>query len=112
MASMSEVWELTKDGGDDRFQWDVLVRSPRRCGLARVLSAMGATVLAEPGGGLLVAGLHSWKIAASAAAHHIPIQELTVRRGAPARCEGLAFDSPEAARLGSRGPGLITWKGK
>jgi ABC-2 type transport system ATP-binding protein len=70
-ASMQELAE--------RFQRDVFVRSPRRCGLTRVLTGMGATVLAEPGGGLSVTGVEAWKIAAAAAARHIPIQELTPR---------------------------------
>lgn len=58
---------------------DVFVRTPRRNGLARVLTARGATVLAEPGGGLSVVGMESWRIASVAAAHYIPIQELTPR---------------------------------
>jgi len=60
---------------------DVFVRSPRRNGLTRVLNARGATVLAEPGGGLSVIGMDSWRIASIAAAHYIPIQELTPRNG-------------------------------
>jgi hypothetical protein len=40
---------------------------------------MGARVLAEPCGGLSVAGLDACKIASAAAAHYIPIQELTPR---------------------------------
>lgn len=63
----------------ERFQRDVLVRSPRRSGLTRVLTSMGATVRAEPGGGLSVTGVDSWRIASAAAEHHIPIQELTPR---------------------------------
>ena len=63
----------------DRFWRDVFVRSPRRSGLARVLTGMGATVLAEPSGGLSVTGMEAWRIAAAAAAHQIPIQELTPR---------------------------------
>jgi ABC-2 type transport system ATP-binding protein len=63
----------------DRFHRDVLVRSPRRSGLARVLTGMGATVRAESGGGLSVTGIDSWKIASAAAEHHIPLQELTPR---------------------------------
>lgn len=65
----------------ERFQRDVLVRSPRRSGLTRVLTSMGATVRTEPHGGLLVIGMDSWRIAAAAAEHHIPIQELTPRSG-------------------------------
>lgn len=70
-ASMSEL--------TDRFRRDVFVRTPRRGGLTRVLSGMGATVLAEPSGGLSVTGLDAWRIASAAAEHHIPIQELTPR---------------------------------
>jgi ABC-2 type transport system ATP-binding protein len=61
------------------FQRDVFVRSPRRSGLARVLTGMGATVLVEPSGGLSVNGMEAWRIASAAAAHYIPIQELTPR---------------------------------
>jgi ABC-2 type transport system ATP-binding protein len=64
-----------------RFRRDVFVRTPRRGGLTRVLTDMGATVLAEPGGGLSVTGLDAWRIASAAAAHYIPIQELTPRSG-------------------------------
>ncbi len=60
-------------------QRDVFVRSPRRSGLTRVLTGMGATVLPEPDGGLSVTGMAAWRIAAAAAAHYIPIQELTPR---------------------------------
>jgi ABC-2 type transport system ATP-binding protein len=40
---------------------------------------MGARVLPEPGGGLSVTGMDAWRIASAAAAHYIPIQELTPR---------------------------------
>jgi ABC-2 type transport system ATP-binding protein len=63
----------------DRFHRDVLVRSPRRGGLTRVLTGLGATVRAESGGGLSVTGIDSWRIASAAAQHHIPLQELTPR---------------------------------
>jgi len=86
IAGMSEVRELTKDITEtsvreltERFGGDVFVRSPRRSGLTRVLAGMGATVLAEPGGGLSVTGLDAWRIASAAAAHCMPIQELTPR---------------------------------
>lgn len=59
---------------------EVFVRTPRRGGLARVLTEQGATVVTEPGGGLSVCGLAPWRIAAAAADRHIPIQELTPRR--------------------------------
>lgn len=101
---MTEVGELTKDYDETQnadqllltergesveesitaeptecVRCDVFVRSPRRGGLTKVLVGMGATVLAEPGGGLSVTGMDAWRIAAAAAAHHIPIQELTPR---------------------------------
>jgi ABC-2 type transport system ATP-binding protein len=63
----------------ERSQRDVFVRSPRRGGLTKVLTSMGATVLAEPGGGLSVTGMEAWRIATAAAEHCIPIQELTPR---------------------------------
>jgi hypothetical protein len=74
IVDMIEVCELTK-----QVQCDVFVRSPRRSGLARVLTDMGATVLAESGRGLSVKGMDACKIASAAAAHYIPIQELTPR---------------------------------
>jgi hypothetical protein len=58
---------------------NVFVRSPRRGGLTRLLTGMGATVVAEPGRGLSVTGMGACEIASAAAAHYIPIQELTLR---------------------------------
>lgn len=72
---MTEVCELT---GRLRRR-DVFVRSPRRSGLTRVLTSMGATVLAEKDHGLSVTGMDPCRIASAAAAHYIPIQELTPR---------------------------------
>ncbi len=66
---------------NERLARDVFVRSPRIGGLTKVLTGMGATVRAEPGGGLLVTGMDAWRIASAAAAHYIPIQELTPRYG-------------------------------
>jgi ABC-2 type transport system ATP-binding protein len=63
----------------ERFPRDVFVRTPRRGGLTRLLTGLGATVLPEPGGGLSVTGMDAWKIASAAAEHYIPIQELTPR---------------------------------
>jgi predicted transcriptional regulator of viral defense system len=74
IASMIEAPELT-----EQSLRDVFVRSPRRGGLTRVLTGMGATVSAEPGGGLSVAGLDACAIAFAAASHYIPIQQLTPR---------------------------------
>jgi ABC-2 type transport system ATP-binding protein len=83
IAGMIETRELTKDCATreltERFRRDVFVRTPRRSGLTRVLTGMGATVLAEPDGGLSVTGLDAWRIASAAATHYIPIQELTPR---------------------------------
>ncbi|MDQ3762844.1 MAG: ATP-binding cassette domain-containing protein [Actinomycetota bacterium] len=73
------ITEISSRELAERFRRDVFVRSPRRSGLSRVLTGMGATVLAEPGGGLSVTGMDAWRIASAAAAHYIPIQELTPR---------------------------------
>ena len=75
IAGMIEVRELSK-----HVEGDVFVRSPRRSGLTKILTSMGATVLAEPGHGLSVTGMDAYRIASAAAAHYIPIQELTSRR--------------------------------
>jgi hypothetical protein len=74
-AGMIAVRELSKYVGGDVF-----VRSPRRNGLTKMLTNMGATVLAEPGDGLSVTGMDAYRVASAAAAHYIPIQELTSRR--------------------------------
>ncbi|PZS15567.1 MAG: hypothetical protein DLM60_16920 [Pseudonocardiales bacterium] len=76
---MIEVGELTQ-----QVRRDVYVRSPRRSGLTKVLTAMGATVLTESGHGLSVTGMDPCTIASTAAAHYIPIQQLTPRT-APAQ---------------------------
>lgn len=65
-GGMIMVGELTK-----QVRHDVFVRSPRRSGLARVLTSMGATVRAEPGCGLSVTGMDPCSIASAAAAHYI-----------------------------------------
>ena len=72
IIGMIQPRELTK-----QLRCDVFVRSPRRSGLSRVLTAMGATVRAEPGHGLSVTGMGPATIASAAAAHYIPIQQLT-----------------------------------
>jgi hypothetical protein len=71
---MTQARELTK-----QVRCDLFVRTPRRGGLSRVLTAMGATVRAEPGHGLSVTGMDACTIASAAAAHYIPIQHLTPR---------------------------------
>ncbi len=77
------ITETSVRGLTERFRRDVFVRTPRRGGLTRVLTGMGAAVLAEPGGGLSVTGLADWRIASAAAAHFMPIQELTPRGASP-----------------------------
>lgn len=72
---MAEVSELSK-----QVRCGVFVRSPRRTGLAKVLSGLGATVRAESHRGLWVTGMDACSIASAAAAHYIPIQELTPRK--------------------------------
>ena len=74
IIAMIQAPELTK-----QVRCDVFVRSPRRSGLSRVLTAMGPTVRAEPGHGLLVTGVPACTIASAAAAHYIPIQQLMLR---------------------------------
>ena len=74
IVGMIEAPELTK-----QVRHNVFVRSPRRSGLTRVLTSMGATVRAESGHGLSVTGVDACTIASAAAAHYIPIQELTPR---------------------------------
>ena len=71
--------EISRQELTERCRRDVFVRSPRRSGLTGVLTGMGATVLPEPDGGLSITGMDSWRIASVAAAHYIPIQELTPR---------------------------------
>ncbi len=72
IIGMIQSRELTK-----QLRCEVFVRSPRRSGLSRVLTAMGATVRTEPGHGLSVTGMDPGTIASAAAAHYIPIQQLT-----------------------------------
>ncbi|MET8849808.1 ATP-binding cassette domain-containing protein [Amycolatopsis sp. NPDC004625] len=70
----SSMADLTRfDGGD------VLVRTADATPLPSLLTARGATVTAEPGHGLAVTGLAPGDIAAIAAAHGIPLLELTPR---------------------------------
>jgi ABC-2 type transport system ATP-binding protein len=62
---------------------DVMVRSPRGGDLAGLLAAGGAAVTADPSGGLVVTGLDAGQIGDLAAAHGIPVHELTPRRASP-----------------------------
>jgi hypothetical protein len=75
IIAMTQARELTKQVCCDMF-----VRTPRRSGLSRVLTAMGATVRTESGHGLSVTGMDACTIASAAAAYYIPIQQLTLRR--------------------------------
>ncbi|MFD7658607.1 ABC transporter ATP-binding protein [Actinosynnema sp. NPDC059797] len=61
-----------------RFQEDVLVRSPERGELGRVLEEAGASVATEDGA-LLVRGLGAADIADLAASRRLPVHELTPR---------------------------------
>jgi ABC-2 type transport system ATP-binding protein len=58
---------------------DVLVRSPLATDLRRLLASRDATVTAEPDGGLAVSGMDAPRISEIAAAHGIPVYELTTR---------------------------------
>ncbi len=55
------------------------MRSPRASELAELLTARGAAVTAEPGGGLAVTGMDAPAIADLAAAHGIAVHELVPR---------------------------------
>jgi ABC-2 type transport system ATP-binding protein len=74
LVAETSMAELT-----DRFRRDVLLRSPRQAALTAVLESAGATVHAEPGGGLSVRGMDATGISELAAARGIPLYELTPR---------------------------------
>ncbi|WP_410575458.1 ATP-binding cassette domain-containing protein [Amycolatopsis sp. cmx-4-61] len=74
LLSDSGMAELVRSGGGD-----VLVRTAVDTPLASLLTGRGATVTAEADHGLAVAGLTPGDIAAIAAAHRIPLLELTPR---------------------------------
>ena len=78
IVSVMEACEPVKPA-----QCEVFVPSLRRRGRARVLISMGATVATKYDHGLSVTGLDTTKIASGAAAHYIPIQELTPRSTPP-----------------------------
>jgi ABC-2 type transport system ATP-binding protein len=59
---------------------DVLVRSPRVTELAALLTAGGAAVTTEEGGGVAVTGLDTPAIADIAARHGIAVHELVPRK--------------------------------
>ena len=73
---------------------DVLVRSPRAAELTGLLTAAGAAVATEPGGGLAVTGLDAPAIADLAAARGLPVHELTARQ---ASLEEAYLDLTEAS---------------
>jgi ABC-2 type transport system ATP-binding protein len=64
---------------ESRGRHDVLVRTPQADDLAALLTAHGATVTAESGGGLAVTGLEAPAIADLAAARGLPVHELVPR---------------------------------
>lgn len=84
LCGMVELRQLIKDaeaaGSGPR---DVFVRTPRRGGLVKLLTGMGATVHTEPDGGLSVTGMDAPAIALAASRRCIPIHELTPRGAAP-----------------------------
>jgi ABC-2 type transport system ATP-binding protein len=71
-SSVADFVRLTARG-------DVFVRSARDGELAALLTAKDAKVAAEPAGGIAVTGLDQREIGDLAAAHGIPIYELTPR---------------------------------
>jgi ABC-2 type transport system ATP-binding protein len=75
---------LLADTATDRFvaanaRHDVLVRSSRAAELTGLLAERGATVSQQDDGGLSVTGLDGLAVADLAAAHGIPVHELTPR---------------------------------
>jgi ABC-2 type transport system ATP-binding protein len=75
---------LLADTATDRFvaanaRHDVLVRSSRSAELTGLLAERGATVSQQDDGGLSVTGLDAPAVADLAAAHGIPVHELTPR---------------------------------
>ncbi|MGI5211742.1 ABC transporter ATP-binding protein [Plantactinospora sp. CA-290183] len=63
----------------DRFERDVLVRSPGAAQLAPILTGLGASVTATDDGGLVAVGVDAPTIGDAAAAASIPIHGLTPR---------------------------------
>ncbi|KHD74228.1 ABC transporter ATP-binding protein [Actinoplanes utahensis] len=64
---------------NDRFERDVLVRTPRPADLTAVLTRLGATVTRATDGDLIVLGMDAPIIGDAAAANRIPIHGLTPR---------------------------------
>jgi ABC-2 type transport system ATP-binding protein len=73
---------------------DVLVRSPHAEELARLLTARQAVLSTEPDGGLAVSGLDARQVSELAAAHGIPVYELTTR---PASLEAAYMELADGA---------------
>jgi ABC-2 type transport system ATP-binding protein len=63
----------------ERFERDVLVRSPRAAQLAPILTGLGASVTTTEDGGLVAVGVDAPTIGDAAAAASIPIHGLTPR---------------------------------
>jgi ABC-2 type transport system ATP-binding protein len=79
---------------NNRFQRDVLVRSPRAAELAPILSGIGATLSHADDGDLVAIGVDAATIADAAAAASIPIHGLTPRS---ATLEDIYLDMTEEA---------------
>jgi ABC-2 type transport system ATP-binding protein len=71
-ASLAEFVQSSSVG-------DVLVRSPRAADLVRLVTEQRAVVVTEPDGGLAVSGMDTREVSELAAAHGIPVYELTAR---------------------------------
>ncbi|MEV7623846.1 ATP-binding cassette domain-containing protein [Actinoplanes sp. NPDC089786] len=71
--------ETSMAGLRDRFERDVLVRSPSAAELAPILAGLGATVTNTEDGGLAVTGADASTIGDAAASASIPIHGLTPR---------------------------------
>ncbi len=83
---------------------DVLVRSPRRGDLARLLTAHGATAAPEGDGGLAVSGMGAAAIAGLAAGDGIGVHELTPRHASLEQAYlDITKDSVEYHALGEAG---------
>ncbi|MGW5366002.1 ABC transporter ATP-binding protein [Actinopolymorpha pittospori] len=74
------VADTSVDELAERYARGVLVRSPRAAELRDVLTSAGATVAVEADGGLSVTGVDVARIGDLAAAHGIPVYEVTPRR--------------------------------
>lgn len=99
------VADTSVDELAERYARGVLVRSPRAAELRDVLTSAGAAVAVEPDAGLSVTGLDVARIGDLAAAHGIPVYEVTPRRASleEAYMELTAESVEFAAGAGSAG---------